>query len=273
MLERVGRDINEFDIVHFHIDYLHFPLSRRQRVPSLNTLHGRLDIPDLIPLYREFSDVPVVSISDAQRTPLPWLNWRATIYHGLPPDLYGREDRPQDYLAFLGRISPEKGVNRAIEIASEAGIELKIAAKVDAVDREYWKHEIKPLLENPLVDFIGEIGENEKGAFLGNARALLFPIDWPEPFGLAIIEALACGTPVIAFRRGSVPEIVEDGVNGFIVDDVKQAVDAVKRLDAISRRRCREDFDHRFTSSRMAADYVEVYQELVRQNFSGRSVA
>jgi len=243
-------------------------------VPSLNTLHGRLDIPDLVPLYREFSEVPVVSISDSQRSPLPWINWRATIYHGLPPDLYRMTDRPQDYLAFLGRISPEKRADRAIDIACRAGMRIKIAAKVDAVDRDYFKQEIKPLLQNPLVEFIGEIGEAEKGEFLGNARALLFPIDWPEPFGLAVIEALACGTPVIAYRKGSVPEIVDNGVTGFVVDDEQEAVDAVMRLDTISRRRCREEFERRFSSRRMATDYLNVYEQLVRrQAFSGRSVA
>jgi len=274
MLERVQRDFREFDVVHFHTDYLNFPISRRHRVPSLNTLHGRLDIPDLVPLYREFSDVPVVSISDAQRSPLPWINWRATIYHGLPPDLYRLEERPRGYLAFLGRISPEKRADRAIDIANRAGMELKIAAKVDAVDRDYFEQQIKPLLDNPLVEFIGEIGEMEKGGFLGNARALLFPIDWPEPFGLAMIEALACGTPVIAYRRGSVPEIIEDGVTGFVVNDEQEAVEAVARLHTIRRRRCRKEFERRFSSHRMAADYLEVYEQLLcRQELSGRSVA
>lgn len=263
MLEYVMRDINEFDIVHFHIDYLHFPLSRRQRVRCVNTLHGRLDIPDLVPLYREFPEMPMVSVSDAQRLPLFWINWLATIYHGLPPHLYELHERLGNYAAFLGRISPEKRVDRAIEIVSRAGIQLKIAAKIDAVDREY-QQQIKPLLRNPLVEFIGEIGEHEKDEFLGNARALLFPIDWPEPFGLAMIEAFACGTPVIAFRRGSVPEVIADGVTGFVVTDVDEAVHALTRMDKISRRRCREEFERRFTSTRMANEYVEVYEKLLR---------
>jgi glycosyltransferase involved in cell wall biosynthesis len=274
MLEYVQRDINEFDAVHYHIDYLAFPLIRRQRVPSLNTLHGRLDIPDLAPLYREFKEMPVVSISNAQRLPLPWVNWQATIHHGLPADLYGFQDRPQGYLAFLGRIAPEKRVDLAIEIACRAGIELKIAAKVDAADREYFKHEIKSLLDHPLVEFIGEIGEREKGDFLGNARALLFPIDWPEPFGLVMIEALACGTPVIAFRRGSVPEVIDEGITGFVVNTVDEAVDALQRVDGVSRRRCRQEFERRFTSPRMARDYVKIYESLLlRQELAERSVA
>ena len=274
MLEWVQRDIDEFDVVHFHIDYMHFPLSRRQKVPSLTTLHGRLDIPDLVPIYREFPDMSLVSISDAQRAPLQWANWQATIYHGLPPDLYRVNEQPRDYLAFLGRISPEKRVDRAIEIASRAGINLKISAKVDAVDREYFKEKIEPLLENPLIEFIGEIGDKEKADFLGHALALLFPIDWPEPFGLAMVEAMACGAPVIAFRKGSVPEIVEDGVTGFIVDSVTEAVDAVKRLDTISRRGCREEFERRFSASRMAADYLKVYERLrCHPNLNERFVA
>jgi len=273
MLEYVQRDIHQFDIVHFHIDYLHFSLSRRQRVPSLTTLHGRLDIPDLVTLYREFADMPVVSISNAQRSPLPWINWQATIYHGLPPDLYSLDEEPGDYLAFLGRISPEKGVDRAIEIARQAGIELKISAKVDAVDREYFKEKIQPLLQGPLVEFIGEIGENQKGSFLGKARALLFPIDWPEPFGLAMIEALACGTPVVAFRRGSVPEVMEDGITGYVVNDVKGAVDAIRRIDKISRKKCREVFERRFTNTRMGRDYLNVYEKLIGQRESRQRFA
>jgi glycosyltransferase involved in cell wall biosynthesis len=215
-----------------------------------------------------------VSISNAQRLPLPWINWQATIYHGLPVDLYEFDERPRNYLAFLGRISPEKRVDRAIEISRRAGIELKIAAKVDSVDREYFREEISPLLKHPLVEFIGEISESDKGDFLGNAQALLFPIDWPEPFGLAMIEALACGTPVIAYRGGSVPEIVEQAVTGFVVNDTDEAVDALKRIDAVSRRRCREEFERRFTSARMASDYVKVYENLVRRwNLTDRSAA
>ena len=274
MLEYVLRDLDQFDIVHFHIDYLHFPVSRRQRTPTVTTLHGRLNIPDLAPLYREFADTPVVSISDAQRAPLPWANWQGTIYHGLPANLYEFQETSGDYLAFIGRISPEKRVDRAIEIASRAGMKLKIAAKVDAVDRDYFERMIKPLLDNPLVEYIGEIGERDKGKFLGGARALLFPIDWPEPFGLAIIEALACGTPVIAYRKGSVPEIIEDGVTGFIVAEIAQGVDAVQRLNTLSRRRCRDAFERRFTDARMGRDYLKVYEKLIRaRNFKDRAAA
>jgi glycosyltransferase involved in cell wall biosynthesis len=274
MLEYIQRDLSEFDIVHFHIDYLHFPLSRRHQVPTVTTLHGRLDLSDLVPLFREFQEMPVISISHAQRRPLPWVNWQATIHHGLPRDLHRLRERPEGYLAFIGRISPEKRVDRAVEIACRSGIPLKIAAKVDRVDQDYFKREIEPLLNHPLVEFIGEIGEKEKGPFLGNARALLFPIDWPEPFGLAMIESLSCGTPVIACRRGSVPEVIEDGVTGFIVDDVDAAVQAVGQLGGISRRRCREEFERRFTSAQMMAGYVRVYKELVsRPELTERSVA
>jgi glycosyltransferase involved in cell wall biosynthesis len=274
MMERVEREMSDFDVVHFHTDYLNYSLSRRQKVPSLNTLHGRLDIPDLQAVYREFPDMPVVSISDSQRTPLAWINWQATVHHGLPPDLLEFHERAGDYLAFLGRISPEKRVDRAIEIARKSGVKLKVAAKIDPVDRKYFENEIKHLLDDPLVEFVGEIGEDEKSAFLGNALALVFPIDWPEPFGLVMIEALACGTPVIAFRGGSVPEVIEDSVTGFVVNSVDEAVEAVKRCDQIDRRRCRNEFDQRFTSTRMAQDYVNVYERLICHSRSkGRSVA
>src|SRR5204862_5503272 len=224
MLEQVSQRVHEFDVVHFHIDYLHFPLSRRTLIPHVTTLHGRLDIPDLIPLYEQFRDMPVLSISNAQREPLPWANWQATIYHGLPKDLFRFRPKPGSYLAFLGRISPEKRVDRAIEIAIRANMPLKIAAKTDAVDRCYMEKEIRPLLDHPLVEFIGEINDASKGEFLRNAYALLFPIDWPEPFGLVMIEAMACGTPTVAFRRGSVPEVLDDQISGYVVDNVEQAV-------------------------------------------------
>ena len=266
MLEYVLRDAAEFDVVHYHVDYLHFPMSRRQQVPNVTTLHGRLNIPDLIPLYQEFSDMPVVSISDAQRAPLPWINWQATVHHGLPRDLYSLRQEPKEYLAFLGRISPEKRVDRAITIARRTGFNLKIAAKIDAADSEYFAGCVQPMLRSSLVEFVGEIGEAEKQDFLGNARALLFPIDWPEPFGLAMIEAMACGTPVIAYRNGSVPEVIDDGVTGFLVESIEEAVSAVGRLAGISRRRCREVFEKRFTAGRMASDYVTVYEQLMNQN-------
>jgi hypothetical protein len=228
-------------------------------------MHGRLDLRDLEPLYREYADVPLVSISDAQREPMAWANWRATVYHGLPDDLYRFHPEPGEYLAFLGRICPEKRVDRAIAIAKRAGIELKIAAKVDAADDEYFETEIRHLLDDPLVDFIGEIGDGEKEAFLGGAAALLMPIDWPEPFGLVVIEAMACGTRVIAFPFGSMAELIEPGVNGALVESVDQAVAAVEALAALDRKLCRRSFEERFAAARMAKDYVRVYEELVEE--------
>jgi glycosyltransferase involved in cell wall biosynthesis len=263
MLELILREASGFDIIHFHIDYLHFPLSRRQSIPHLTTLHGRLDIPDLVPLYEEFSDIPVVSISNTQREPLPWLNWLGTVYHGLPEDLYRFREAPGQYLAFLGRVSPEKRVDRAIEIAKRIGMQIRVAAKVDAVDREYFEDVVAPLLNDPLVEYVGEIGDGEKDEFLGNAYALLFPIDWPEPFGLVMIEAMACGTPVIAYRSGSVPEVIDDGVTGFIVEGLEDAVKAAERISTLSRKRCWELFEQRFVASRMAADYVAIYERLI----------
>jgi glycosyltransferase involved in cell wall biosynthesis len=259
MLERVFRQAADFDLIHFHIDYLHYPLSRRLHVPQVTTLHGRLDLPDLVPLYREFPEMPVVSISEAQRAPLPWLAWQGTVYHGLPAELHGCQHEPEGYLAFLGRISREKRPDLAIEIARRTGLPLRMAAKVDRADRAYFE-EVEPLLAQPHVELLGEIGEAEKRDFLGRARALLFPIEWPEPFGLVMIEAMACGTPVIAFRHGSVPEIVDDGETGFICRTVDEAVAAVARLDTISRQRCREVFERRFTAARMARDYVRIYE-------------
>lgn len=263
MLERVFQRADEFDVIHFHVDYLHYPLSRRLTTPHVTTLHGRLDMPDLVPLYREFRDMPVVSISDAQREPLPWAAWQGTVYHGLPENLYAFRREPGRYFAFLGRISPEKRVDRAIEIAKRLEIPLMIAAKVDQVDKEYFESYVEPLLRDPLVEFVGEIGEGEKEAFLGNAYALLFPIDWPEPFGLVMIEAMACGTPVIAYDRGSVPEIVEEGRTGFLVRTLKEAVEAARQIPELSRIRCREVFDQRFTAGRMAADYLQVYERVI----------
>jgi len=262
MLENVCQRLGEFDCAHFHVDYLHYPLSRRARTPQVTTLHGRLDIPDLQPLYAEFRDMPVVSISNSQREPLPGANWQATIYHGLPQDLYAFNAAPGEYLAFLGRISPEKRVDRAIEIAREAGMPLRIAAKVDDVDQDYFDDFVKPLLQHPLIEYVGEIGDGEKQEFLGCAIGLLFPIDWEEPFGLVMIEALACGTPVVAYRRGSVPEVLSDGQTGFIVDDIEGATAAVRRLSGLDRHACRESFERNFTAARMANDYVRVYGTL-----------
>jgi glycosyltransferase involved in cell wall biosynthesis len=262
MLEEVFRRANDFDIVHFHIDYLHFPVSRRTRVPNITTLHGRLDLPELKEVYRQFPDMPLVSISNAQRKPLAVRSWRATVYHGLPEHLYSFEERPGKYLAFIGRISPEKGLDRAIEAAIRAGMPIRIAAKVDKVDKEYFEATIKPLLDHPLVEFIGEIGESEKQEFLGGAYALMFMIDWPEPFGLAMIEALACGTPVIAYRRGSVPEIIDHGVTGFIVESVDEAVAAIPQVARLNRGDGRKAVDERFSSYRMAKDYLTEYAGL-----------
>lgn len=266
MLEHVFRRAAEFDIIHFHVDYLHFPLSRREMIAHVTTLHGRLDLPDLVPLYQEFCDMPVISISNSQREPLPWANWQATVYHGLPRDIYQFHPDPGSYLAFLGRISPEKRVDRAIEIAQQVGMPLKIAAKVDQVDKDYFESVISPLLRNSPVEFVGEIGDLEKDEFLGNAHALLFPIDWPEPFGLVMIEAMACGTPVVAYRSGAVPEVMEQGRTGFIVHGLEDAVDAVRQVAQLSRKRCREVFERRFTATRMAHDYVRQFERLIARN-------
>ena len=263
MLEQVLKRADEFDVVHFHIAQLHLPIARRALPAHVTTLHGRLDLPELKPLYEEFSDVPCVSISEAQRAPLPQPHWVATVHHGLPPHLLPFQPRRGSYLAFLGRISPEKRVDRAIAIARACEQRLRIAAKVDPADIEYFEREIKPLLDHPLIEFIGEIGDAQKAAFLGNARALLFPIDWPEPFGLVMIEALSCGTPVIAFRGGSVAEVIDDGVTGFIVDSVDEAIAATDRVEMLDRRACRKAFEERFTVARMAADYVDVYARVM----------
>ena len=263
MLEEVAKRAEEFDILHFHISQFHFPLARRLPVRHVTTMHGRLDLEELPALYREFSDIPVISISDAQRTPLPEANWVATIHHGLPVDLLRFNPAPGSYLAFLGRIAPEKRVDRAIAIATACGQRLRIAAKVDPADRGYFESEIRHLLDHPLVEFIGEIDERQKEDFLGGATALLFPIDWPEPFGLVMIEALACGVPVVAFRGGSVAEVIDEGVTGYIVDTLEDAIEATRHVDRLSRRRCRAVFDQRFSAARMAADHMHLYEALV----------
>jgi glycosyltransferase involved in cell wall biosynthesis len=266
LMELVFADVSRFDVLHFHCDYLHFPLLRRHPCPSVTTLHGRLHVPDLGPLFQDYADVPLVSISDDQRRPIPGANWQATVYHGLPPDLHAFREGPGDYLAFLGRISPQKRLDRAVEIARRAGMKLKVAAKIYPEERDYYQQDIEPLLRESrsFVEFIGEVGGKDKDEFLGNAHALLFPIDWPEPFGLVMIEALACGTPVIGWRCGSVPEVVADGVTGFVVDDVEQAVRAVGRVTGLSRRACRAAFEERFDAARMARDYLSVYRRLTR---------
>src|SRR5260370_60313 len=266
MLNRVAQNAEAFDIIHFHADFLHFPLFASLWGKTLTTAHGRLDLPDLPPLFREFPMMPLVYISDAQRAPVPWASWYGTIHHGLPADLYfpGRGDG--GYLAFIGRISPEKGVEKAIKIARRVGIPLKIAAKVDKADLDYYNDKINRLLKGPGVEFIGEIGDSDKGEFLGRAMALLFPIDWPEPFGLVMIEAMANGTPVIAFRRVSVPDIVDDGVTGFVVDSVDRAVAAVPRAAALDRSGVRRCFEERFSAERMSLDYVELYDDVLRRS-------
>jgi len=263
MLETVLQEAHRFDLLHFHIDYLHFPISRRNGWANLTTLHGRLDIPELAPLYREYREMPLISISDAQRRPVARANWLGTVHHGLPLDLHNFRETPGSYLAFLGRISREKRVDRAIEIARHTGMTLKIAAKIDRADREYYEKEVRHLFDDPHVEFVGEVGGRAKDEFLGQAKALLFPIDWPEPFGLVMIEALACGTPVIAWPCGSVPEVIEPGVTGFLVNSVAEAVGAVEKLPSLSRRRCRERFEERFSVERMTRDYVAIYKKLL----------
>jgi glycosyltransferase involved in cell wall biosynthesis len=263
-LEHVRQRVDDFDILHFHTDHAHFPMVRGLAAPAVTTMHGRLDFPELSPLFREFDETPLVSISAHQRRPLT-ANFVATVPHGLPRQLYSLSRKATDgYLAFLGRICPEKGPVTAIEIARRAGLKLRIAAKVDRVDEEYFRKAVQPLLAQPHVEFIGEIGEDQKGAFLGGAKALLFPIEWPEPFGLVMIEAMACGTPVIAHRWGSVPEIVEHGVSGFIVDSLDEAVAAVAAVDGLDRASVRRCFDARFTAEIMARSYLMLYERLVR---------
>ena len=268
LVERVMSEARDFDIIHFHIDYLPFSLIRHFGIPAVTTLHGRLDTPDLVPIFRHFRDMHLISISDAQRSPMPWASWAATVHHGLPETLYQQGSGSGGYLAFLGRISPEKRVDRAIEISRRLGMPLRVAAKVDAADKAYFEGSIRSLLQDTDVEFVGEIGEREKNQFLGKARALLFPIDWPEPFGLVMIEALACGTPVIAFRGGSVEEIVEDGITGYIVNNIAEACEAVAKLDRIDRSVCRASFEQRFSARRMCGDYLHVYRRIIAQSKS-----
>jgi glycosyltransferase involved in cell wall biosynthesis len=275
MLERVRRkcDDGEFDILHLHLDYYPFSLFSRQPTPFVTTLHGRLDLPEHQPTFTTFSKIPVISISDAQRRPVPQANFIKTIYHGLPETLLTPQDVKPSYLAVLGRIAPEKGVDRAIKIAIRAGIPLKIAAKVDRADEEYYEAVVKPLMDHPLVEFIGEISDREKPEFLSGAHGLLLPIDWPEPFGLVMIEAMACGAPVIAYNRGSVPEIIDQGLTGFIVEDELSAVNAVGRLADMDRKAIRKHFEKRFSARRMAEDYVEAYRSQMEQKTQLRLVS
>lgn len=263
-MERVYGRAEEFDVIHVHTGPFHFPSARRCATPTVTTLHGRMDVPELEPLFGEFADMPLVSISDAQRRPMPWAHWVSTIYHGLPTDLYPYQSggRRGDYLAFLGRASPEKGLDDAVQIARLAGLPLKVAGKVDPADAAYFETHLQPLLEGDDVEFLGEVDEAGKARLLSEAHAVLFPIRWPEPFGLVMIEAMACGTPVIAYSNGSVPEVVDHGVTGFIATTVAEAVAAVRRVDGLDRDRVRAVFEQRFSSKRMAADYVGLYQQL-----------
>lgn len=255
--------VSEFDFVHFHTDYLHFPVTTNLKVPHLTTLHGRLDMADLLAVYHKYPAQPLVSISDSQRSLLPLaVNWVGTVYHGLPEHLYQAGSGNGDYVAFIGRISPEKRPDRAIEIARLAGMKLKIAAKVDNVDRAYFEKHIEPLLQQEHVEFIGEINEEQKRSFLGQAKALLFPIDWPEPFGMVMIEAMACGTPVIAWNHGSVPEVIDKGESGFIVDSMEEAVRALENIDLLDRSRVRATFDRRFTASTMTKNYIRLFERM-----------
>jgi glycosyltransferase involved in cell wall biosynthesis len=268
MIDKVRERAEEFDVLHFHIDLFHFPLFRSLAARTLTTLHGRQDLGDLKPFYYRFGEMPLVSISNDQRKPLPHANFVATIHHGIPADLHRPSFEQGSYLAFLGRISPEKRPDRAIRIARAAGIPLKIAAKVDKVDEDYFRNDILPLIAGPGVEFIGEINEREKTKFLGEAAALLFPVDWPEPFGLVMIEAMACGTPVLAFRCGSIPEVIEDGVTGKVVGSEEEAIAALPSILAYDRRAVRQQFEQRFTSTRMAKDYVSIYRQLLKARTS-----
>jgi glycosyltransferase involved in cell wall biosynthesis len=264
LLEKVREVAHEFDVLHAHLDYLPFSLFSQLGVPFVTTLHGRLDLPELQPVFNTFPKVPVISISNSQRLPLPQANWLDTIYHGLPKNLLTPQpDKEPEYLAFLGRISQEKGVDTAIRIAVQSGLPLRIAAKVDKADSVYFTTTIQPLLSQPRVEFVGEISEAQKPAFLSGAKALLFPIDWSEPFGLVMIEAMACGTPVIAFNRGSVPEVIDHGLTGYICEDVQGAVGALRRLDELSRTEIRAQFERRFSSKTMAQNYVDGYSTLI----------
>jgi glycosyltransferase involved in cell wall biosynthesis len=263
MLHEVRQRSDEFEVLHFHTDILHFPFFQDRPARTLTTLHGRLDLKGLADVYRRWPEFPLVSISDAQREPMPWANWAGTVLHGARMDLYSYAPEPGGYLAFLGRISPEKGPERAIAIARQVGLPLKIAAKVDRADQAYFESVVEPMLHHPLIEFIGEIGEERKSAFLGGARALLFPINWPEPFGLVMIEAMACGTPVVAFDSGSVREVIEDGVTGFVVDSIDQAAHAVTRVGALDRKSIRAQFELRFSAIAMARRYLALYESAI----------
>jgi glycosyltransferase involved in cell wall biosynthesis len=272
MLNEVRSRADQFDIIHFHVDLLQHVLFRDLAHKCVTTLHGRLDLPDFMPVYQTFREMPLVSVSNNQRAPMPPnVNWLATVHHGLPSTVCPFNARGGDYLAFLGRISPEKRPDRAIAIAKRAGIPLKIAAKVDPADQAYYEEVIAPLLDHPMIEFVGEIDESAKSEFLGHALALLFPIDWPEPFGLVMIEAMSAGTPVIAWRHGSVPEVIADGLSGFIVETLDAAVAAAHQVTSLSRMRVRQQFEHRFTAARMGRDYVDAYEALLTRESTNQS--
>jgi len=263
-LEKVYQRAGEFDVLHFHLDHSHFSIARRESWPQLSTIHNRVDVPDVAALFSDFREMPIVSISEAQRRLLPHARWLGTVHHGLPPRLHQFRAKGGDYFAFVGRVSPEKGLDRAIRIAKRTGRRLKIAAKIDPCNRDYFDREIRPFLSDPDMEFLGELADREKDELIGGASALLFPIRWPEPFGLVMIEALACGTPVIAYGEGSVPEILRHGVTGFVVSGEEEAIDAAGRIGAIDRRDCRMEFERRFTADRMARDYVAIYEKILQ---------
>jgi len=273
MFEQVLHEASNFDVIHFHTDFLHFPFVRRLNRPHITTLHGRLDLPHLKSIYREYTDIPTVSISRSQKTYLPEANWVATIYHGIGKNELAAGDGNGGYLAFLGRMSPEKGPDKAIQIARQAGMRIKMAAKVDPVDREYFRSVIEPLLQHDSVEFIGEVDQKGKMELLQGASALLFPIDWPEPFGLVMIESMACGTPVVAWNRGSVAEVVDEGITGFIVHSDEEALAAIERCNRLDRTVCRARFEHRFLKERMMADYVNLYEVLIESGQTHEAVA
>ena len=263
MLEKAFSVADEFDIIHSHLEFLPFPLAKRCRTPTLTTLHARLDLPELVPVFRKFADLPVVSISDAQRAPMPWVNWQATIHHGLPKELYAPHAESGKYLVFLGRIAPEKGLDQAIEIAKRVEMPLRIGAKIDPTNAEYYHAVIEPLLDHPLIEFVGEVTDLEKDDFIGDAYAMLAPYDWPEPFGLVFIESLACSTPVIAYRRGSIPEIIDHGITGFVCETMEEMIQSVRHVSLLKRAQCRQAFEARFSTERMVRDYIKVYEQLV----------
>jgi glycosyltransferase involved in cell wall biosynthesis len=266
MVEKVFQLAKEFDVIHSHLDYFPFSLARRSTVPCLTTLHGRLDINETKNIFREFREMPFVSISNSQRLPLLELNWQTTIYHGLPEDLYSFHEKQGNYLLFLGRISPEKRLDRAIEIAKRFGMPIKVGGKIDEVDKKYYQEVIAPLIQEPYVEYLGEVFQDQKNDLIGNAYAMLFPIDWPEPFGLVMIESMACGTPVIAFHAGSVPEIIQNGISGFICNSVQEAVEALTYIPSINRKHCRAEFEKRFSASQMAKEYLSIYEKISLHN-------